>query len=90
MSKGSNPTNVTTTSSSEPSEFIRPYYQQAVDAAQDLYENPNIPSFFPNNTFIRSSVVNTQGLPIWIMIKGARREFKNYNVYKSFNLNIRN
>ena len=49
MSKGSNPTNVTTTSSSEPSEFIRPYYQQAVDAAQDLYENPNIPSFFPNN-----------------------------------------
>ena len=52
MSKGSNPTNVTTTSSSEPSEFIRPYYQQAVDAAQDLYENPNIPSFFPNNTFV--------------------------------------
>ena len=52
MSKGSNPTNVTTTSSSEPSEFIRPYFQQAVDAAQDLYENPDIPSFFPNNTFV--------------------------------------
>lgn len=52
MSKGSNPTNVTTTSSSEPSEFIKPYFQQAVDAAQDLYENPDIPSFFPNNTFV--------------------------------------
>ena len=25
MSKGSNPTNVTTTTSAEPSEFIRPY-----------------------------------------------------------------
>lgn len=42
--------------------------------------------FFPNNTFIRSSVVNTQGLPIWIMIKGVRREFKNYNVYKTAKL----
>ena len=31
MSKGSNPSSVTTTSSSEPSEFIRPYFQQAVD-----------------------------------------------------------
>tara|TARA_Y100000592_G_scaffold88585_1_gene144628 strand:+ start:1829 stop:1987 length:159 start_codon:yes stop_codon:yes gene_type:complete len=51
MSKGSNPTNVTTTTASEPSEFIRPYYTQAIDAAQQLYENPNIPSFFPNNTF---------------------------------------
>ena len=52
MSKGSNPTNVTTTTESEPSEFIRPYYTQAINAAQDLYENPNIPSFFPNNTFV--------------------------------------
>ena len=52
MSKGSNPTNVTTTTSSEPSEFIKPYYTQAIDAAQQLYENPNIPSFFPNNTYV--------------------------------------
>ena len=50
MSKGSNPTNVTTTTESEPSQFIKPYYKQAIDAAQDLYENPDIPSFFPNNT----------------------------------------
>ena len=52
MSKGSNPQNVTTTTSSEPSEFIRPYYTQAIEAAQDLYENPDIPSFFPNNTYV--------------------------------------
>ena len=52
MSKGSNPQNVTTTTSSEPSEFIKPYYTQAINAAQDLYENPDIPSFFPNNTYV--------------------------------------
>ena len=52
MSKGSNPTNVTTTTESEPSQFIKPYYKQAIDAAQDLYENPDIPSFFPNNTYV--------------------------------------
>ena len=52
MSKGSNPQNVTTTTSSEPSEFIRPYYSQAINAAQDLYENPSMPSFFPNNTYV--------------------------------------
>ncbi len=31
MSKGSSPQNVTTTSSAEPSEFIRPYLEQAID-----------------------------------------------------------
>ena len=31
MSKGSSPQNVTTTTSSEPWEFIRPYYTQAID-----------------------------------------------------------
>lgn len=50
MSKGSNPTNVTTTTSAEPSEFIRPYYQQAIDSAQDLYEG-STPNFFPNATY---------------------------------------
>ena len=39
MSKGSNPTNVTTTTSAEPSEFIRPYFQQAIDYGQDLFES---------------------------------------------------
>ena len=52
MSKGSSPQNVTTTTSSEPSEFIRPYYTQAIDAAQELYENPDMPTFFPNNTYV--------------------------------------
>ena len=50
MSKGSNPSSVTTTSSSEPSEFIKPYFQQAVDSAQDLYEGSS-PNFFPNATY---------------------------------------
>ena len=52
MSKGSNPSSVTTTSSQEPSEFIKPYFQQAVDSAQDLYEgsSPNINSFKPYNS----------------------------------------
>ena len=46
MSKGSNPTNVTTTTSQEPSEFIRPYFQQAIDYGQDLFESQT-PQFFP-------------------------------------------
>ena len=50
MSKGSNPSSVTTTSSSEPSEFIKPYFQQAVDSAKDLYEG-STPNFFPNATY---------------------------------------
>jgi len=50
MSKGSNPSSVTTTSSQEPSEFIKPYFQQAVDSAQDLYEGSS-PNFFPNATY---------------------------------------
>jgi hypothetical protein len=52
MSKGSNPGSVTTTTSAEPSEFIKPYYTQAINSAQELYENPNAPSFFPNNTYV--------------------------------------
>ena len=51
MSKGSNPTNVTTTTSSEPSEFIRPYYEQAINTAQDLFEG-STPNFFPNQTYV--------------------------------------
>ena len=50
MSKGSNPTNVTTTTSAEPSEFIAPYFQQAIDSAQDLYEG-GTPNYFPNATY---------------------------------------
>lgn len=54
MSKGSSPQNVTTTSSAEPSEFIRPYLEQAIDYGQDLFE-ADTPNFFPNNTYIDPS-----------------------------------
>ena len=50
MSKGSNPTNVTTTTSQEPSEFIRPYVQQAIDYGQDLFESQT-PQYFPEATY---------------------------------------
>ena len=50
MSKGSSPTNVTTTTSSEPSEFIKPYFQQAIDYGQDLFESQT-PQFFPMATY---------------------------------------
>ena len=51
-------------------------------------EQPDVDSnpFYPNNTFIRSNVLNTSGLPIWIMIQGVRREFKSYDVYKKAKL----
>ena len=51
MSKGSNPTNVQTSTQSEPSDFIRPYYQEAIDASQDLYQSA-LPNYFPNNTYV--------------------------------------
>lgn len=50
MSKGSNPTNVTTTTAAEPSEFVRPYLTQAFDQAQDLYESA-VPNFYPQQTY---------------------------------------
>ena len=51
MSKGSNPKMVTTSTSAEPSEFIRPYYTQAIDTAQDLFEG-STPNYFPNATYV--------------------------------------
>ena len=54
MSKGSTPTNVTTTTSNEPSEFIKPYLEGAMDDAQDLYESDN-PNFYPNATYVNFS-----------------------------------
>ena len=50
MSKGSSPTNVTTTTAMEPSEFIKPYFQQAIDYGQDLFESQT-PQFFPEATY---------------------------------------
>ena len=51
MSKGSNPKMVTTSSSAEPSEFIKPYYTQAIDTAQNLFEG-STPNYFPNATYV--------------------------------------
>lgn len=50
MSKGSNPTNVTTTTSSEPSEFVKPYVTEAFDQAQNLFQS-STPNFYPNQTY---------------------------------------
>ena len=50
MSKGSNPTNVTTTTRSEPSEFVKPYVTEAFDQAQNLFQS-STPNFYPNQTY---------------------------------------
>ena len=50
MSKGSSPTNVTTTTSSEPSEFVKPYVTEAFDQAQNLFQS-NVPNYFPSQTY---------------------------------------
>ena len=50
MSKGSNPTNVTTTTSAEPSEFVKPYVTEAFGQAQDLFQS-NVPNYYPQQTY---------------------------------------
>jgi len=50
MSKGSNPTNVTTTTSAEPSDFVKPYVSEAFDQAQNLFQSAT-PNFYPNQTY---------------------------------------
>ena len=50
--------------------------------------NPNEHLFYPDGTFLRTHGWNTefvegvpQGLPIWVMQEGKKREFKNYDIY---------
>ena len=50
MSKGSNPTNVTTTTSADPSEFVKPYLSEAFGQAQDLFQSAT-PNYYPNQTY---------------------------------------
>ena len=50
MSKGSNPQNITTTTSSEPSEFVKPYVTEAFDQAQNMFQSTN-PNYYPNQTY---------------------------------------
>jgi hypothetical protein len=50
MSKGSNPQNITTTTATEPSEFVKPYLTEAVGQAQDLFQSTT-PNYFPSQTY---------------------------------------
>ena len=50
MSKGSQPTQQATTVTAEPSEFVKPYYQEALGQAQQLYQS-DVPQYFPQATY---------------------------------------
>ena len=63
MSKGSNPTNVTTTTSAEPSEFVRPYVTEAFDQAQNLFQS-NVPNYFPKQTYTDFAPETTAALQL--------------------------
>ena len=51
MSKGSTPTTQATTSTVEPSEFVKPYYEEALKGAQQLYQS-DVPQYFPEATYV--------------------------------------
>ena len=38
---------------------------------------------YPDGTFLRSPARNSDGLPIWVMQNGVKREIQNYNTYKA-------
>ena len=50
MSKGGNPSSVTSTTSSEPSEFVKPYLTEAFGQAQNLFQSA-VPNYYPNQTY---------------------------------------
>ena len=51
MSKGSTPTQQSSTVISEPSEFVKPYYEEALKGAQQLYRS-DVPQYFPEATYV--------------------------------------
>ena len=51
MSKGSQPTQQASTVTAEPSEFVRPYYEEALGQAQQLYQS-DVPQYFPEATYV--------------------------------------
>jgi len=51
MSKGSTPTQQATTVTAEPSEFVKPYYEEALGQAQQLYQS-DVPQYFPQATYV--------------------------------------
>ena len=50
MSKGSQPTQQASTVTAEPSEFVKPYYEEALGQAQQLYQS-DVPQYFPEATY---------------------------------------
>ena len=61
------------------------------DEEFNLKENPEPKEhlFYPNGTFLRTHGANTeivegvpQGLPMWVMHEGMKREFKSYDAFK--------
>ena len=63
MSKGSNPTNVTTTTSAEPSDFVKPYVTEAFDQAQNLFQS-SAPNYYPNQTYTDFAPETTAALKL--------------------------
>jgi hypothetical protein len=51
MSKGSQPTQQASTVTAEPSEFVKPYYEEALGQAQQLYRS-DVPQYFPESTYV--------------------------------------
>ena len=39
--------------------------------------------FYPNRTFLKTTVTNPDGLPIWVMQDGAKRQIENYQTYQT-------
>ncbi len=61
--------------------------EEELNLKQNSTTNENV--FYPNGTFLRTHGFDTefidgvpQGLPIWVMQEGLKREFKSYDVYK--------
>lgn len=59
-----------------------------IDELEEILRNKlsiqdNQHPFYPDGTFLRSPARNSNGLPIWIMQNGAKREIKNYDTYKA-------
>tara|TARA_R110001592_G_scaffold37424_4_gene124844 strand:- start:7339 stop:9030 length:1692 start_codon:yes stop_codon:yes gene_type:complete len=47
------------------------------------FKDENNHPMFVNGTFLRSPARNADGLPIWVMQNGVKREIKNYDTFKS-------
>ena len=44
-------------------------------------ENTNL--VYPNGTLLRGEAQNTEGLPVWIMVQGEKREIKSFDLYET-------